>query len=226
MSELNQLLLDFDIKKSFNNHDFYVSDSNFFAFNLIEKWPKWEKRILNVSGEKYSGKTHLANIFKSISSALFLTEKEINNDIFKKIKLYESIIIDDFSNNLEENLVYAIFNLVDQDSKYLLINSETPLSKLNFKLPDLISRSKNVLLAEINPPDDELIFAIILKNFSDRQIRLEKKIIEFVINRIDRSYRKISEFIYKIDELSLKKKKPINLKTIKEILKFDEVQDT
>ena len=218
MSELNQLLLDFDIKKSFNNHDFYVSDSNFFAFNLIEKWPKWEKRILNVSGEKYSGKTHLANIFKSISSALFLTEKEINNDIFKKIKLYESIIIDDFSNNLEENLVYAIFNLVDQDSKYLLINSETPLSKLNFKLPDLISRSKNVLLAEINPPDDELIFAIILKNFSDRQIRLEKKIIEFIINRIDRSYSKISEFIYKIDELSLKKKKPINLKTIKEIL--------
>jgi len=218
MSELNQLLLDFDIKKSFNNHDFYVSDSNFFAFNLIEKWPKWEKRILNVSGEKYSGKTHLANIFKSISSALFLTEKEINNDIFKKIKLYESIIIDDFSNNLEENLVYAIFNLVDQDSKYLLINSETPLSKLNFKLPDLISRSKNVLLAEINPPDDELIFAIILKNFSDRQIRLEKKIIEFIINRIDRSYSKIYEFIYKIDELSLKKKKPINLKTIKEIL--------
>ena len=218
MSELNQLLLDFDIKKSFNNHDFYVSDSNFFAFNLIEKWPKWEKRILNVSGEKYSGKTHLANIFKSISSALFLTEKEINNDIFKKIKLYESIIIDDFSNNLEENLVYAIFNLVDQDSKYLLINSETPLSKLNFKLPDLISRSKNVLLAEINPPDDELIFAIILKNFSDRQIRLEKKIIEFIINRIDRSYSKIYEFIYKIDELSLKKKKPINFKTIKEIL--------
>ena len=218
MSELNQLLLDFDIKKSFNNHDFYVSDSNFFAFNLIEKWPKWEKRILNVSGEKYSGKTHLANIFKSISSALFLTEKEINNDIFKKIKLYESIIIDDFSNNLEENLVYAIFNLVDQDSKYLLINSETPLSKLNFKLPDLISRSKNVLLAEINPPDDELIFAIILKNFSDRQIKLEKQIIEFIVNRIERSYGKISEFIYKVDELSLKKKKPINLKTIKEIL--------
>ena len=218
MSELNQLLLDFDIKKSFNNHDFYVSDSNFFAFNLIEKWPKWEKRILNVSGEKYSGKTHLANIFKSISSALFLTEKEINNDIFKKIKLYESIIIDGFSNTFDEKLIYSILNLVDQDSKYLLINSETPLGEINFKLPDLASRSKNVLHAKIDPPDDDLIFAIILKNFSDRQIKLEKKIIEFIINRIDRSYSKISEFIYKIDELSLKKKKPINLKTIKEIL--------
>ena len=218
MRELNQLLLDFDIKRTFNDHDYYVSDSNYFAFNLIDKWPKWEKRILNISGEKFSGKTHLANIFKSKSSALFLTENEISNDVFKKIKLYESIIVDSFSNKIDENLTHSIFNLVDQDSKYLLINSETPLGEINFKLPDLASRSRNLLHAKINPPDDELIFAIILKNFSDRQIKLEKKIIEFIINRIDRSYSKISEFIYKIDELSLKKKKPINLKTIKEIL--------
>ena len=176
------------------------------------------KKILNISGEKFSGKTHLANIFKLKSSALFLNETEISNEIFKKIKLYESVIIDEFSNTVDENLIYSIFNLVDQDSKYLLINSEIPLSEINFKLPDLVSRSKNSLQARINPPDDELIFAIILKNFSDRQIKLEKQIIEFIVNRVERSYSKISEFIYKVDELSLKKKKPINLKTIKEIL--------
>ena len=218
MKELNQLLLDFDIKKNFNDYDYYVSDSNYFAFNLIDKWPKWEKRILNISGERFSGKTHLANIFKSKTSALFLSENQINDNIFKKIKLHESIIVDGFTNTIDEKLTYSIFNLVDQDSKYLLINSETPLSEINFKLPDLASRSKNLLQAKIDLPDDELIFAIILKNFSDRQIKLEKKIIEFIINRIDRSYSKISQFIYKIDELSLKKKKPINLKTIKEIL--------
>ena len=218
MRELNQLLLNFNFKKSFNDHDYYVSDSNYFAFNIVDKWPKWEKKILNISGEKFSGKTHLANIFKLKSSALFLNETEISNEIFKKIKLYESIIIDEFSNTVDENLIYSIFNLVDQDSKYLLINSEIPLSEINFKLPDLVSRSKNSLQARINPPDDELIFAIILKNFSDRQIKLEKQIIEFIVNRVERSYGKISEFIYKVDELSLKKKKPINLKTIKEIL--------
>ena len=82
MKELNQLLLDFDIKKNFNDHDYYVSDSNYFAFNLIDKWPKWEKRILNISGERFSGKTHLANIFKSKTSALFLSENQINDNIF------------------------------------------------------------------------------------------------------------------------------------------------
>mgnify|MGYP001188091852 FL=1 len=218
MSELNQLLLALDHKKSFNEHDYYVSKSNFFAYSIIEKWPKWEKKIFNIYGEKFSGKTHLANIFKSKTNALFVKANEFNDDIFKKAKLFESIIIDNFDEKHDEKLIYSIFNLIDQDNKYMLINSIIPISKINFKLPDMISRSKNCLSAKIENPDDDLIFAIILKNFSDRQIKVEKRIIEFIINRIDRSYSKIYEFIYKIDELSLKKKKPINFKTIKEIL--------
>ena len=218
MSELNQLLLDFDYKTNFNEHDFYLSKSNSNAFNLINRWPDWDKKILNISGEKFSGKSHLANIFKLKSKAFLIKGNEIDNSIFKSIKLHESIIIDDFEECNEEEILYSIFNLIDQDSKYLLINSLKPINKIKFKLPDLVSRSKNCLYAEIENPDDELLFAIILKNFSDRQIKIEKKIINFIISRIDRSYRKIDEFIYKIDELSLKKKKPINLKTIKEIL--------
>ena len=218
MSELNQLLLNFEHKIEFNEHDYYVSKSNFFAFNLIQSWPNWEKKILNISGEKFSGKTHLAKIFQFKSKALYLTKKNINEQIFKKIKLYECIIIDDFDKIEDENLLYSLFNFVYQDNKYLLILSEKEINKINFKLNDLNSRVKNCIFAKINNPEDDLIFAIILKNFSDRQIKLEKKIVEFIIKRIERSYGKIYEFIYKIDKLSLKKKKPISFKTIKEIL--------
>ena len=218
MSELNQLLLDFDYNTNFNEHDFYLSKSNSNAFNLINRWPDWDKKILNISGEKFSGKSHLANIFKLKSKAFLIKGNEIDNSIFKSIKLHESIIIDDFEECNHEEILYSIFNLIDQDSKYLLINSLKPINEIKYRLPDLTSRSKNCLYAVIENPDDELLFAIILKNFSDRQIKIEKKIINFIISRIDRSYRKIDEFIYKIDELSLKKKKPINLKTIKEIL--------
>ena len=212
MSELNQLLLELDYKINFNEHDFYLSKSNSDAFNLINKWPDWSKKIINISGEKFYGKSHLANIFKLKSKALIINGNEINNTIFNKIKLYESIIIDDFENCDEEKLIYSIFNLIDQDNKYLLINSIRPLNEIKFNLPDLTSRSRNCLYARIENPDDELIFAIILKNFSDRQIKIEKKIINFIIGRIDRSYRKIDEFIYKIDELSLKKKNQLILK--------------
>ena len=48
MNELNQLLFDFNHKQNFNYDDFYVSKSNFFAFKLVEDWPKWEKNIVNI----------------------------------------------------------------------------------------------------------------------------------------------------------------------------------
>ena len=89
---------------------------------------------------------------------------------------------------------------------------------INFKLEDLRSRTKNFLLAKIEKPDDELMFALILKNLSDRQITLDKKLIDFIIKKIERSYGKIFEFIYKIDKISLKKKKSIDFKIINEAL--------
>ena len=64
MRELDQKLLDFGITESFDENDYYVSKSNYFAKNIIEAWPKWGKKIVNLAGEKYSGKTHLSNIFK------------------------------------------------------------------------------------------------------------------------------------------------------------------
>ena len=218
MTDLNQLLLQFNYNQNFNYDDFFVSKSNFFAFQLIKKWPRWEKNILNIHGEKFCGKTHLANIFYNKNKGIKIYENQINNEIFKKLKLYENIIIDDFKNKTDEKLLYSLFNLVDSDNKFLLVNSITPINEIEFNLKDLRSRSKNCLFAKIDNPDDELMFAIILKNFSDRQIKIDKKLIEFIIKRIDRSYGKIGEFIYKIDELSLKKKKPIDFKIIKEIL--------
>ena len=218
MKNLNQLLFNFNHSQNFNYDDFFVSKSNYFAFQLIEKWPKWEKNILNISGEKFSGKSHLANIFCNKNKCIKIFEDQLNDEILIKLKLHENIVLDNFENLTEERLLYSLFNLVDHDNKYLLINSIKPINEMNFGLPDLKSRSKNCLFAKIDKPDDELMFALILKNFSDRQIEIDKKFIDFIIKRIDRSYGKISDFIYKIDELSLINKKPIDFKTIKEIL--------
>ena len=119
---------------------------------------------------------------------------------------------------IDENLIYTLFNIIDQDNKFLIVTSNKPIVEIDFKLQDLRSRTKNCLLAKIENPDDELMFAIILKNLSDRQITLDKKLIDYIIKRIDRSYSKIFEFIYKIDEISLKKKKSIDFKIINEAL--------
>jgi len=219
MKDLNQLLLNFEYKKSFKDEDFYVSKCNFYAYKLINNWPKWGKKFLNICGEKYSGKSHLADIFLKKSKGIKIDSKLFTNEVLKEIKIYENVILENLDENVDERLIYSLFNIIDQDNKYLIINSRIPITKIDFKLEDLKSRAKNCLIAKIEKPDDDLMFALILKNFSDRQIIIDKKLINFIIKKVDRSYDKIFEFIYKIDEISLKKKKSIDFKIINEVLK-------
>ena len=219
MRDLNQLLLNFEYKQNFKDEDFYVSGSNYYAFKLINSWPKWEKNFLNICGEKYSGKTHLSNIFLKKFKGIKIDANSFENKNLKEIKIYENVILDNLGQNVDERLIYSLFNIIDQDNKYLIINSLIPVSKISFKLEDLRSRTKNCLVAKIDKPEDDLMFALILKNFSDRQITIDKKLIDFIIKRVDRSYGKIFEFIYKIDEISLKRKKSIDFKIIKEVLR-------
>ena len=218
MKSLNQLLLDFDYEQNFTDDDFYVGKSNFYPFELINNWPKWEKNFLNISGEKFSGKTHLTNIFLKKFNGIRIESSLLNNDSLKEIKPYQNIVLENLNFEVNENLIYTLFNIIDQDNKFLIITSLKPLAEIEFRLEDLKSRTKNCLLAKIENPDDELMFALILKNLSDRQITLDKKLIDFIIKRVERSYGKIFEFIYKIDKISLKKKKSIDFKIINEAL--------
>jgi len=218
MRDFNQQIIRFDNEQSFRFDDFYISKSNSHIFDLLEKWPKWNKNFLNISGEKFSGKSHLVNIFLKKFKGVSFEANLFNNENFKEVKIHQNIILENINENIDEKLIYTLFNIIDQDNKYLIVTSKKPIVEIKFKLQDLKSRTKNFILQSIEKPDDELMFALILKNLSDRQISIEKKLINYAINRIERSYSKIFDFIYKIDEISLKKKKSIDLKIIKEVL--------
>ena len=218
MTNYNQKIIKFDYDQNFKNHDFYVSKSNKHIYDLLDKWPKWEKNFLNISGEKFSGKTHLINIFLKKFKGIKLESNLLNDDNLKELKIHQNIILENFDENIDERLIYTLINTIEQDNKYLIVTTSKPIVDFNFDLKDLKSRSKNFLLQNIEKPDDDLMFALILKNLSDRQISLDKKLIDYIIKRIDRTYSKIFDFIYKIDEVSLKKKKSIDFKLIKEVL--------
>ena len=218
MNNLNQLILNFDYDQNFKNLDFYVSKSNMNVFNLINNWSKKNEKFLNIIGEKFCGKSHLINIFLEKNKGLKIDSNKLNDDFLKKIKFYKNIILEDLTLNINEKLFYSLINIVEVEDKNLIVTSDVSIVKLDFILSDLKSRSKNFTLANIENPDDDLIFALLLKNLSDRQISIDKKLIDYIIKRIDRSYSNISNFIYKIDELSLKKKKSIDFKIIKQAL--------
>ncbi len=218
MRDLDQTIIKFDYDKNFKNDDFYLSKSNKHVFDFLNIWPKWERNFVNITGEKLSGKTHLINIFLNKNKGIKFEGKSLENDDLKKIKIYENIVIENLSSDVDEKLLYSLFNLIEQDNKFIIVTSVKPIVNITFELKDLKSRAKNFILLNIEKPDDDLIFAIILKNLSDRQISLDDKFIEFIVKRIERSYSKIYDFIYKIDQLSLKKKKSIDFKIIKEVL--------
>ena len=218
MKDLNQKIIKFGYDQNFKDDDFYISKSNKHIFDLLEKWPNWSKNFLNINGERYSGKTHLVNIFLKKFKGIKFEANTLNNNNLKDIKIYQNIILENLDKNIDEKLIYTLLNIIDQDNKYLIITSKESIVDIKFSLVDLKSRTKNFILQKIERPDDDLLYALIIKNLSDRQISIEKNLINYTIKRIDRSYRKIFDFIYKIDEMSLKKKKSINLKIIKEVL--------
>ena len=218
MTNLNQQILKFDYEQNFKDQDFYVSASNKHILKQIDNWPKWEKNFLNINGENYSGKTHLVNIFLKKFKGIKFEANLLTDEDLKETKIHQNIVLENLNEDVNEKLIYSLLNIIDQDNKYLIVTSVKPIVDIKFSLKDLKSRTKNFLLQNIKKPDDELVFALILKNLSDRQIFLEKKLIDFIMKRIDRSYGKIFDFIYKIDEISLKKKKSIDFKIIKNAL--------
>jgi len=218
MTNLNQLIIKFEYEQNFKDDDFYVSNSNKHVFNFLNQWPMWEKNFLNINGDRFSGKTHLVKMFIKKFKGIKLDANTLNNENLEMVKSHQNIILENVSRKIDENLFYSLLNIIDLDNRFIIVTSEIPIVNINFSLIDLKSRSKNFLLQKIQKPDDDLMFALILKNLSDRQISIDKKLIDFIIKRIDRSYSNIFNFIYKIDELSLKKRKPIDFKLIKEVL--------
>ena len=216
----DQLILKFPSHQAYKKEDFYVSPSNQKAYDFINSWPKWIKRTINIFGPSGSGKSHLASILKSNTSCLQIETKDLSDEIFFKFKTKEALIIENLDEKVSEKLLFSLWNITLQDNKYLLITSKKPINSFKFKLRDLTSRVTSSLIIGINLPSDDLISVILAKNFSDKQITVEKKHIDYIVKRIDRSYEKISQFILTLDKYSLKKGSPFALKLIKEVLKM------
>ncbi len=216
MSE--QLFFNFPFKKNYLSQDFYVSENNYNAFKLIESWPNWTSRFVNIFGPKGCGKTHLINVLGNKMKGIIIKPSEIDEKILNSYKLKECLIIDNFENNIDEKLFYSIINMAVQDNKFLIVSSIKPIKKFQIKLKDLSSRFTSFIDIGIDLPADDLLRVILAKNFSDKQVEISTKNIEYILKNIDRSYEKVNLFTSTLDSLSLTKGQPINLKLIKNVL--------
>ncbi len=216
---MDQLIFKFPFSKKYYEQDFFVSSNNFSAYKLVESWPIWPGKWLNIFGASGSGKTHLAKILeKKIKKTKLIDSNNVNDELIQDLNNFDCLIIDNFNNNIDEKLLYSILNQSKQLENYLLINSVVSIKSIDFHLEDLQSRINSFLFIGIDLPTDDLLKVIISKTLSDKQIIINPKISEFIINNVERSYEKMFKFLKDVDELSLSTGKSININLIKKVL--------
>ena len=215
---MNQLVFKFPFKTTYFERDFFVSSNNFEAYKLIESWPKWPEKRINIFGPSGCGKTHLINILSKKLKLLSVNANKFDEKINNLVENFDCIVIENYHENIEEKLLYSFINQVSQFNKIIIINSLKNIKNFKINLVDLKSRLNSFMEIEIGLPTDDLIRVIISKTFSDKQIDLNNKNLEFIIKKIERSYEKIFKFTKDVDNISLSTGKSININLIKKVL--------
>ena len=197
---MSQLIFKFPFSKKYFEQDFFISSNNFSAFKLIESWPIWPGKWLNIFGASGSGKTHLAKILeKKINKIKLIDAENVDNKLLKNFSTLECLIIDNFNNNIDEELLYSILSQSKQLENYVLINSICAIKDFKISLKDLKSRVDSFIFIGIELPTDDLLQVIISKTLSDNQINISPKISNFIINNVERSYEKMFKFLKEVD---------------------------
>ncbi len=211
-----QRIFNFNNTKNFFEENLIRDTSNSNVLNFLDKFPNWETKLINIVGEKKSGKSFILQLFRKKNQFNYISNKEDFEKKYDELFFVDKLILDGFQIN--EDKFFSLINHFILHKKYLIISSREPLTMLEIKLLDLKSRLKEFLLIEIQNPSDDLIYSLILKYFSDNQIIIKKDLVEYIVKKIDRSYSSIEKFLIKLNDQSIIKKKKIDYKLINEVL--------
>ncbi|MGL9733183.1 MAG: chorismate synthase [Wolbachia sp.] len=181
----------------YSRQNFIILDENKHVYHSVIDDLSWKSFIL--FGPQSSGKTHLAHIWQSMNDAIFIN---VNNFI-SEIKHSNAFILEDIQNVQDEAMLLHCYNYMKENNKRLLITSSTSPNKLNFKLKDLTSRILSTISVKIPSANEELLRIMLMKRFSDKQLKIDLKVIDYILARVERSFYSISEIIEKIDDESM-----------------------
>ncbi len=223
MNSAEQLPFEFDHRPSLSGDDFLVAPCNQEAVAWLDKWPDWPAPCLVIYGPPGCGKTHLSHVYMARSGALQLTPAMISDAGLPSIlSSSKNFIVDDADLNagggFNEESLFHIYNDLFSRGGHMLITAGSPPNDWDFKLADLASRLKAAPAIGIGMPDDDLIKMVLVKLFSDRQVRVEIGVIDYVAKRMERSFDAARQFVEAADNAALAAKKRITLPIAKQAL--------
>lgn len=181
----------------YSQQNFIILDENRDIYHSVVDDLSWKCMIL--FGPKSSGKTHLAHIWQSVNNAIFIN---VNNFV-SEIRYSDAFILEDIQNIKDETMLLHCYNYMKENNKRLLMTSSILPKKLNFKLRDLSSRILATITLKISPASEELLRIMLIKRFSDKQLKIDLKVINYILARIERSFYSVNKIIEKIDSESM-----------------------
>jgi chromosomal replication initiation ATPase DnaA len=209
----DQLTFDLPARAALGRDDFFVSASNAVALASLEDWANWPSGKLVLAGPKGAGKTHLAHVWAADVNAAIIDACDLANADIPAIAANRYVVVEDadrLPDAASEEALFHLHNLTLADGGRLLITATEAPARWNIALPDLASRMQGTTLARIDPPDDALLTAMLLKLFSDRQIAVPPRLIDYLVPRMERSHAAAAALVDGLDQASLAARKPIN----------------
>lgn len=215
MSADAQLVFDLPHRTARGRENYLVSSSNALAVEVVEAWETWPGHRLLLTGPARSGKTHLALVWAEMSGARVLSVTDLTAGV---VIPSQPLVIEDLDrlSGLDaaqkaeaEEALFHLFNRFGADRIPLLFTGSDKPKAWHLGLPDLRSRIEAMTLAEIGQPDDMLLSSVVVKLFSDRQLRVEPKVIDYVVNRMERSFEAAEALVDRLDTASLRAKKRV-----------------
>lgn len=219
-SVYQQLILDLRSIPSMGRNDYFVSDVNKEAVIWLDDWPNWTTFGFIVCGPLGSGKSHLAQVLKTLSNGCIIEAKDVSDQNIDQLSEKKCLIIENIELFTSETLLFHLYNMLLENKNNLMITSKLNMSQISFKLPDLKSRLLSLPQVNLGFPDDRLLKNLLIKQFLDKGILVEMDVIDYLIKRIDRSFEAISKLVSKIDFKSLEKAKKITIPFIKNTIKL------
>jgi len=205
-----QLVLALDHAESFAREDFLIGPSNIAALTLIERWPDWPDRIVALIGPEGCGKSHLAAIWAKATGARVLTAKLLEESGLPTALATGALVLEDLAfAGLDERALFHLVNLAREQGAYMLITSRSPLTTFPVVIHDLASRMRAIPSVSLAAPDDSLLRSLIVKLAADRQLNVDDALVNYVANRIERSFVGARTAVARLDEEAMRQHRPI-----------------
>lgn len=223
MLPAQQIPLDLGSRAALGREDFLIGPANRAAVSWIDRWPEWPAPVLIISGPAASGKSHLAAVWRERSGAENIRpDMLLSRTALELAQSAKSLVLDGIDPWLgdaaAETALFHLYNIFKEEGRSFLLTMRMAPAQTDFALKDLASRLRAAPVALIDPPDDELLAAVLIKLFHDRQLTISEDVIRYTLPRMERSFAAAHDVAEQADRLALSQKKGVSVPLMRQVL--------